>query len=58
MKKNGIQTIHLSAVLIHEALNVDTTSTCALVKDSKLWPVIEQSGHLPTEMTHVHPAAD
>jgi len=50
LQNKANQKYHLSAMLVHEALDVNATSTCALVKDGKLWLVIEQSGHLPTEI--------
>jgi len=37
---------NLSAMLIHESLDVDATSRRALVEDSKLWLVIKQPCHL------------
>ena len=39
-------------MLIHEALHINAASTCAFIEYSKLWLVIEQSRHLPTEIHH------
>ena len=37
---------YLTAMLIHEPLDVDTNGARALIEDGELWPVVEETSHL------------
>ena len=37
---------YLTAMLIHESLDVDTNGARALIEDGELWPVVEETSHL------------
>lgn len=37
---------YLTAMLIHETLNVDANGACTFVKNGKLWSVVEETCHL------------
>lgn len=45
-----VQSSYLAAMLIHEAFNINTYSTCTFVKNSKLWLVVEKSSHLTKQV--------
>ena len=44
-QKNNMHT-YLPTPSIHKALDVHTNSTCAFIKNGKLWLVVEKSSHL------------
>ena len=44
-QKNKVHT-YLPTPSIHEAFDVHTNSTCAFIKNGKLWLVVEKSSHL------------
>lgn len=44
-QQNNMHT-YLPTLSIHKAFDVHTNSTCAFIKNGKLWLVVEKSSHL------------